>query len=227
MVWTDRLELLSWGFPKTPLHRDRIARPLPGGDPPFGSRTPTSSSFRPCRSSRLRRLPPRDPRRSVAPCTRSWGSARFRPVSSARLVASPHRCLRARIAPRTGWCRSAAQRATDGRPSPVPRFTPSRAFPSPQAVPRHRGPCPHAVLLDARRSGRSRPQGLAPTTSPLSRSSVAAGSDPLLSWASFPSRVLPGRPASLQNDLAHRRGRGPGLLPLARRSGRRRVTSTA
>jgi hypothetical protein len=37
----------------------------------------------------------------------------------------------------------------------------------------------------------SRPRGLAPPTSPVSGPDVAAATDPLLSWASFPSRVLP------------------------------------
>jgi hypothetical protein len=64
-------------FQRCPSIEILAARPLPDGKPPFGSKMPASSSFRPCRSSRLRRLPPRVPRRSVAPCTRSWGSVRF------------------------------------------------------------------------------------------------------------------------------------------------------
>jgi hypothetical protein len=40
----------------------------------FGPGLPHRDSFRPCRFSRLRRLAPRTRCRSVAPCSRSWGS---------------------------------------------------------------------------------------------------------------------------------------------------------
>jgi len=40
----------------------------------FGPGQPDRDTFRPCRFSRLRRLAPRTRRRSVAPCSRSWGS---------------------------------------------------------------------------------------------------------------------------------------------------------
>jgi hypothetical protein len=40
----------------------------------FGPGQPDRDIFRPCRFSRLRRLAPRTRRRSVAPCSRSWGS---------------------------------------------------------------------------------------------------------------------------------------------------------
>jgi len=54
--------LLSWGFQRPPLHRHQHRLSTPSREPkpaPFG-RTTTRSlhSFRPCRSSRLRRLPP-------------------------------------------------------------------------------------------------------------------------------------------------------------------------
>lgn len=67
---------------ETHVHSRTVARPSVG-------RCHTPDSFRPCRSSRLRRFAPRAPRRSVAPCTRSWGSVRFGPWSSN--VASRHR----------------------------------------------------------------------------------------------------------------------------------------
>lgn len=60
------------------------------------------------------------------------------------------------------------------------------------AVPRHRGPCLPADSL-------GRPQGFTRTTSPLSFPGVATRPDPLLSWASFPFRVLPSRSACRRN----------------------------
>jgi hypothetical protein len=84
---------------------------------------PTSSSFRPCRSSRLRRLPPRDPRRSVAPCTRSWGSVRFGSTTLNTPCGAPNHVFLPR-----------------NRVSHPPEPVPSSA-----AVPRHRGPCPRVV----------------------------------------------------------------------------------
>jgi len=47
---------------------------------PFGQELPPPDSFRPCRSSRLRRFSPLDHRRLVASCSRPWGSPRFGPV---------------------------------------------------------------------------------------------------------------------------------------------------
>jgi hypothetical protein len=46
----------------------------------FDQELPPPGSFRPCRSSRLRRLSPLEHRRLVASCSRPWGSPRFRPV---------------------------------------------------------------------------------------------------------------------------------------------------
>jgi len=51
--------------------------------------------------------------------------------------------------------------------------------------------------LPSRRS--DRPQGFARLTSPLSRPGVATRPDPLLSWASFPFRVLPSRSACIRS----------------------------
>lgn len=79
------------------------------------------------------------------------------------------------------------------------------------AVPRHRGPCLLAVFL--------RPQGFSRSTSPLSRPGVATRPDPLLSWASFPFRVLPSRSACKQNARtgpASTRGRPSLVLPRIR-----------
>lgn len=62
----------------------------------------------------------------------------------------------------------------------------------PSAVPRHRGP---GLLADSL----GRPQGFSRTTNPLSFPGVATRPDPLLSWASFPFRVLPSRSACRRN----------------------------
>jgi hypothetical protein len=147
------------------------ARPLLDGKPPFGSKMPASSSFRPCRSSRLRRLPPRDPRRFVAPCTRSWGSVRFGSTTlSTPCGASNHVSL---------------PRNRVSHPSePSPRRQPYR-------VTAALAPAPFPVVHAPKCEAPFRPRGLAPPTSPVSRPGVAAATDPLLSWASFPFRVLP------------------------------------
>jgi hypothetical protein len=153
-------------FQRFPSIETLTARPLPDGCPSFGTRMPTSCSFRPCRSSRLRRFAPRAPRRFVAPCTRSWGSVRF------------------------GLHRPATSRQHErSQPSPRPRFTPFRAFPSTTAVPRHRGPCPHTVRALLERS--SPIPRLFSVAESVAAPGVAADHSPLLSWASFPSRVLP------------------------------------
>ena len=75
------------------------------------------------------------------------------------------------------------------------------------AVPRHRGPCLLAVC---------RPQGFSRSTSPLSRPGVATRPDPMLSWASFPFRVLPSRSAcnrSARTGPAQTQGRPSLVLP--------------
>lgn len=154
-------------FQRRPSIEKRSARPLPSGHPLFGPRLPPSCSFRPCRSSRLRRLPPRASSQVCCTLHPILGFGAFQ----APPLANISRC-RAR-----------------SLPSPAPRFTPFRAFPSPTAVPRHRGPCPLTV--------RARPEGHAPISGPCSADEsvvsggVAANLDPMLSWASFPSRVLP------------------------------------
>lgn len=68
----------SSDFPKTPLHRDKAARPLPGGLPPFDPRCQPRMCSAPAVPPGFGVLLRAYPRRSVAPCTRSWGSARFR-----------------------------------------------------------------------------------------------------------------------------------------------------
>jgi hypothetical protein len=50
----------------------------------FGQELPPPDSFRPCRSSRLRRFSPLERCRLVSSCSRPWGSPRFRPVPSSR-----------------------------------------------------------------------------------------------------------------------------------------------
>lgn len=70
--------------------------------------------------------------------------------------------------------------------------TPFEAFPSSTAVLRHRSACPLAVARPVRlpgvatrlASGRARPQGLDPPTSPLRFYDVAAADRPMLPWAS-------------------------------------------
>jgi hypothetical protein len=118
------------------------ARPLPDGCPSFGPRMPTSCLFRPCRSSRLRRFSPRVPCRSVAPCTRSWGSVRFRllccaPCGSTSNLSPP---------------RDRASHPSELSPRPQPyRVTAALAFPS----------------FERLTNETLRSQGLSPSPSPL------------------------------------------------------------
>lgn len=85
-VWlplnTRVLNCLSWGFPKTPLHRLENCRsplPVPGCPVSFGkSLCRCSLVFRPSGFSPVRRLSPPTACRDVSPCFRSWGSPRFR-----------------------------------------------------------------------------------------------------------------------------------------------------
>jgi len=51
---------------------------------PFDQELPPPGTFRPCRSSRLRRFSPLEHRRLVPSCSRPWGSPRFGPVPSSR-----------------------------------------------------------------------------------------------------------------------------------------------
>lgn len=76
----------SLGVPqRSPLHRYPRVRPRSVSR---GSGLPHPNAFRPCRSSRLRRLPPHTACRFVAPCYRSWGSPGFRPATDVRRCAT-------------------------------------------------------------------------------------------------------------------------------------------
>jgi len=159
------------GFSKDLLSTSiRTARPLPDGRPPFGTGLPAPVLVPP-----LPFLPASTvfSARSFAGLFHPATGPEVRPVSNLRRH-------RPRASPRG---------------APDPSILPGSAVFShtlqslPLVVRRTASPRP----LPSRRS--SRPQGLSRPTSPLSRSRVAAGSDPLLSWASFPFRVLPARSA--------------------------------
>jgi len=87
----------------------------------FGPGLPHRDTFRPCRFSRLRRFAPRTRCRSVAPCSRSWGSpgcrlgwprSRFRKrIRCSRSDRSPFLERRRRVAP-TPRCWSSCHRPT-------------------------------------------------------------------------------------------------------------------
>jgi len=110
--------------------------------------------------------------------------------------------------------------------SPTRTSGPFRAFPSPSAVSRHHDPCLPAVFSSP---GAASPRclmagrALLGTTSRLSssdesvvKSDVAAGFHPMLSWASFPSKVFSDR--SIVGGDRHARHRStrtsPGILLL-------------
>ena len=89
--------------------------------------------------------------------------------------------------------------------TPSPRlamFGPFRVFPSPSAVSRHRDPCLPAVFSSPYACVSTAHDGWEGSTSRLSSSDesvvqarVAACLNPILSWASFPSKVFSGASA--------------------------------
>jgi len=134
----------------------------------------TPRAIRPCRSSRLRRFTPCDPLQVY--CTLQ-PVLRFAPFLSSSVIA-PAR-LRAVRPTLLAFPGSAVFLHTlQSFPLVVRRTA------SPRPLPSHRS---------------DRSQGFSRSTSPLSRPGVATRPDPLLSWASFPFRVLPSRAACRRN----------------------------
>jgi hypothetical protein len=84
--------LLSWGSQRPSLHRHSFQVSTPGPVPsrkrdvqcPSTKACHRLDTFRPCRSSRLRRFSPPGRCRLVASCSRSWDSPRFRWMGSHR-----------------------------------------------------------------------------------------------------------------------------------------------
>lgn len=151
------------------VHSRTVARPS-------AERCHSLDSFRPCRSSRLRRFPPRAPRRSVAPCTRSWGSVRFGPWSS--------------ISPRGVTDSPAPPRNRASHPSELsPRRPPYRVTAA-LALPLFCPASDRSVTVGARRRAPAT-SGLCSADESVAAVDVAIHASPLLSWASSPFRVLP------------------------------------
>ena len=111
-------ERLSWGSSKIPLHRRHKMSPLPNEPSPVlrCAACQAAHSFRPCRSTRLRRFPPHHASQVCCTLQPVMGFAVFRSSLAGHEV------------PRDG-CEVSPQRRK-----------PFEAFPSPVAVPRHRGP---------------------------------------------------------------------------------------
>jgi hypothetical protein len=135
---TDRLELLSWGCPKiapsstyaSSVHsRVRSVRRKRLSSLTLRPGLPSPGSFRPCRSTRLRRFPPLERRRLVASCSQPWGSLRFYP------------CAASSSWPRLGLLRRLPGTFTSAVAFPQcavrdPHLRPpSEGFPSAEAVP--------------------------------------------------------------------------------------------
>lgn len=143
---------------------------------PSVRRCHSPDSFRPCRSSRLRRFAPRAPCRSVAPCTRSWGSVRFGPWSSS----SPRGVVDSPAPPR-----NRASHPSELSPRRPPyRVTAALALPSFFPT----SDCSVVIVAFDRACSTS---GLCSADESVATMSVAAHASPLLSWALFPFRVLP------------------------------------
>jgi len=111
---------------------------------PFDQEMPIPGTFRPCRSSRLRRFSPLEHRRLVSSCNRPWGSPRFGPVppslgqvwwfhpkvllsSLAEVVGGYHLFPLDRI-------RRSSLVAQRGRPALLVAWSPYEGFPSLAAV---------------------------------------------------------------------------------------------
>lgn len=184
----DRSGLLSWGCQFCPSVDINVKRPLPVstlaresnllawsllgirpagvGFRPSARSCHSPNSFRPCRSSRLRRLAPLDIAQVCCTLQPTMGFATFqggrtrvpggslgtsfRPASAEpRGPSRPSAAdeLRARP-PKSSACSSPSAGGSHA-PGPIPGgATPFEAFPSPAAVPRHRGHCPLAVGPD-------------------------------------------------------------------------------
>lgn len=132
---------------------------------PSARRCHPPNSFRPCRSSRLRRFAPLGAVQVCCTLQPTMGFATFRDLRSAphgviaripphaRPASPPREGLAGRRWVSLSICTSeealrdrVAQRTARTVPGSVPGgATPFEAFPSPAAVPRHRDPCPLAV----------------------------------------------------------------------------------
>jgi hypothetical protein len=141
----------------------------PGLPSARGCRPP--GSFRPCRSSRLRRLPPRTMPQVCCTLHPAMGFTTF-PATPSSLARRPAR--RERHSP---WCihtlRSVSlvrSRIASPRPLPSRRFRPARSPPPPHPSRSSN----QAIRKNLRES--DRPQGLAPLTSPLRRLPLPKGS---------------------------------------------------
>jgi hypothetical protein len=164
---------ISCAFPSTDVPPERPLPHTPFG-PCFGSEgTTLEILFRPRGFTPPRRFPPLGGRGLVASRCQSWGSSRF-PANAV----------------------------------PATNITPLEGFPSTAAAPRHRGRCPLAVPPDPARHLRPPPLPDAAFNAPLdpgvdfeallrrrvrnARPTVANRETSCPSWASFPSKVLPG-----------------------------------
>jgi len=98
-----------------PLHRHAVRSSTPGAKAPSDHRCHPVVVFRPRGFSPPRQLAPTDGRRSVAPCSRSWGSLRF-PLafawSTRRLPRAPARVPRSAIHPSKNTPRQQPYRVT-------------------------------------------------------------------------------------------------------------------
>lgn len=135
---------------RTPLRRHKCVASTPGWPKPtFGASLPTSRAFRPCRSSRLRRLPPLHIPQVCCTLQPTMGFAQFR--------AGPRGCKAVRIGPplERGTLRSFHRLDSLAASPGLPLFTAVRPFSS--------------LLLRAHRTllhGQlpvPRPQGFAPS----------------------------------------------------------------
>jgi hypothetical protein len=200
----------SLGVQRSPLRRYKCCASTPGSAEafPLARRRQPPNSFRPCRSTRLRR---------------------FTPLSTVQVYCT--------LQPAMGFAMFLAQSLRLGPKALVARLLhprwrrPFEAFPSLVAVPCRHGLCPLAVpcrfcglsarvatcVRPVRRVGQ--PQGLEPPSSPLLRLSVAAMSplDAPLGFESFqgkrtsvasspegPSAPLPSRKPRLGRQVRHR-----------------------
>jgi len=165
-------------FQRSPLHQYQRRTSAPSfqtvmdGCPPPARRCHSPRALRPCRSTRLRRFPPCDPLQVY--CT-------LQPVLRFALfqtVFERHRC-------------HALLRGALETPGPPQGRVSHPSEPSPRRPP-YRVTAALALLPFMTCV---RLQGFSRATNPLSWTGVATSHNPMLSWASFPFRVLPSRSA--------------------------------
>jgi hypothetical protein len=189
----------------SPLHRHAVRSSTPGAKAPSVHRCHPVVAFRPRGFSPPRQLAPTDGRRSVAPCSRSWGSPRFPPAfacSTRRPPSAPARVPRSAIHPPKNTPRQQPYRVTAAIALLLLLLEPESEPGAADVTGEGRSPPGSAMWrLPPRRATRGRPCASrhpeAPATRSRSRGRRNFGRSRRCKGESYRSQVRP------ETDLAH------------------------